>query len=168
MHRWVVQVVVSLAWHGEWRNTLLTSYPHKIEKPLSRSLEMYCHLPTRQLNILHFISAKNYQYLFRHLPTFLPYLPHLVWQNIEKRPPAERVTSRCCCKAFYTRRKKQKGQTSRNVARYAYEQGYSRPWGKKYQVQVPPTCTCLPIFSNFAYRIQVTSCEALSSTATYR
>lgn len=59
---------------------------------------------------------------------------------------------------------KKKGQTSRNVARYAYEQGYSRPWGKKYQVQVPPTCTCLPIFSNFAYRIQVTSCEALSST----
>lgn len=34
--------------------------------------------PTRRLNILHFISAKNYQYLFEHLGTYLPYLPHSI------------------------------------------------------------------------------------------
>lgn len=43
--RWVVQVVVSLAWHGEWRITLPTYlYQCKIEKPLSRLLEMHCYL----------------------------------------------------------------------------------------------------------------------------
>lgn len=137
MHRWVVQVVVSLAWHGEWRNTLPTYlYQCKIEKPLSRSLEMYCYLPDDSTTLSNSARKKINIFSGTYLPTYLLYLPHLVWQDIEKRPPAERVTSRCCYKAFHTRRKKHKGQTSRNVARYAYEQGYSRPWGKKYQVQV--------------------------------
>jgi len=70
-------------------------YQHKIEKPLSRSLEMYCYLPDNWT--FSNSTRKKNQYLFRgtYLPTYLTYLIQSS-KNIEKKnppSPAERATS---------------------------------------------------------------------------
>lgn len=60
--------------YGKWRNTLPTYLLPTQDRETIVKIIGDVLLPTRRLNILHFISAKNYHYLFRHLPTYLTYL----------------------------------------------------------------------------------------------